>query len=230
MQGMTLIEILIVIVIIALAAAGMVFAVGALTRTRLKSSCMKVTAASRFAYSRAITHHKTVRVLFDLSENTIALEEAHGRVTLARASDERRSGDSGEDSSAVDPWTAARERLADTLRPTFGASPFGPMTNREGQAIERYRAAPIGAGIRIVRLYLPHEPEPREEGRGSVYFFPGGITEHAVIQLADASNHVYSVEIHALTGRATVHNFAFAPEPIREDDDEERQSEVEDPR
>ena len=225
---MTLIEIMIVIVIIAIAAVGMTFAVGALTRTRLRSSTVKVMAASRFAYNRAVSQGTTTRVVIDVDANTIAIEEAHGRVTLARSDDPRRENDESEDDEAgVDPWASAQQRLEETMRPSFGASPFSPIRGRGGETLDRYRAQPIGDGIDVVQLILPHEPEPREQGKGSIYFFPHGMSEHAVVQLSDGTN-VYSVEIHPLTGRAKVHNFAFEPEPVREGASEEDLSEVED--
>lgn len=226
--GMTLIEILIVIVIMAVAAVGISFAVGALTRTRLRSSTVKVVAASRYAYNRAVSQGTTTRVVIDVDENTIAIEEAHGRVTLARMDDPRRENDESDDDEAgVDPWASAQQRLEETMRPTFGASPFSPIRGSGGEVLDRFRTQPIGNGIDVVRLILPHEPEPREHGKGSIYFFPHGMSEHAVVQLSDGTN-VYSVEIHPLTGRGKVHNFAFEPEPVSEDARDEDLSEVRD--
>jgi Tfp pilus assembly protein FimT len=228
---MTLIEIMVVIVIMALATAGVTMALGALTRTKLRSGCARVVAAARFSYSRAISTGNTVRILIDVDEGTMAIEEAHGRVTLSRLDDPRReaSEEAGEDPSAVDPWVAARQRLETTIQPSFGSSPFAPIAGRNGETLRKYQTQPLSDGVRVVRLVLPHEPEPRDSGKGAIYFFPGGQTENAVVQLGDRSDTVFSVEIHPLTGRATVHDFAFEPEPIRESDDEEDLSEVEDP-
>lgn len=225
---MTLIEILIVIVIVALATVGVSFAVGALTRTRLRSSCVTVMAATRYAYNRAVSQGTTVRVLIDTEANTISIEEAHGRVTLARMDDPLREESEGEDdSAAVDPWAAAQQRLQDTMRPSFGASPFSPIRDDDGETLERFQPRPIGEGIQVVKMILPHEPQPRETGKGAIYFFPHGMTEHAVVQLSDGTN-IYSVEIHPLTARGKVHSFPFEPEPIREGASEEDLSEVED--
>lgn len=223
---MTLIEMMIVVVIVALAAGGISYAFGALTRTHLRSSCMHLTAAARYAYNRSIAHGTTVRIALDLGQGTIAIEEGHGRVTLARVDDARRQdieddGDGSTDSAAVDPWEAARARLADTLRPSFGQSPFTVMEGR------RYQPHPIGNNILITRLYTPHEAEPREEGTGHIYFFPGGQTEHSVVWLSDGGDRVFSVEIHPLTGRTRVRDSAWEPEELAVDGDEDS-SEVED--
>ncbi|MBC7171311.1 MAG: hypothetical protein H5U40_02730 [Polyangiaceae bacterium] len=80
-------------------------------------------------------------------------------------------------------------------------------------------AKPLGEGVRVVRLITPHDPAPLETGSGAVYFFPGGNNEHAVVQLENAQHEVFSVEIAPLTGRATVHSFAFEPESLTEGDE-----------
>ena len=229
--GMTLIEVMIVIVIIALASTGVTMALGGITRTKLRSSCVKLMAASRFAYNRAISQGNTVRLRIDVNEGTMSIEEAHGLVTLSRVDDPRRENvdlESGENDVAVDPWAAAQARLENTFEPTFGASPFSPITGRGGETLTRYQSQSIGSNVRVARLYLPHEPEPRDQGIGSIFFFPGGQTENAVIQLTDGSETVYSVEIHPLTGRAKLHDWAFEPRDVEEWDDEDL-SDVRDP-
>lgn len=222
--GFTLIEMMIVVIIIALAATGASYAFGALERTQLRSACMRIGAASRYAYNRSISQGTTVRLVFDLEQDTMGFEEAHGRVTLARRDDPRRldiaEGEDGEDVTAVDPWAAAQARLEDTLRPSFGASPFSAIEGR------RFATAPLGNGITIERLITPHDPEPRTRGQGSIHFFPGGQTEHSVIWLSDGGDRVFAVELHPLTGRARVYNHAFEPDELLDDSGEDSISEV----
>lgn len=241
-EGMTLIEILIVVAILAVVATGITLGFSALHRTKLRSAAMDIVAASRFAYHRAVTRGKTVRIVFDLDAHTMAIEEAHGHITLS--ADEERELDEDEDTAAVDPWEAARARLDDAYGANLGRAAFGPIRGSNGEPIERYRphqlpvsagrrardddpaAAAARAAVHIVRLTTPHEPEPREQGRGYVYYFPGGRTEHAVVQIADRSREsVYSVEIHPLTGHAKVYPYAFEPEELSDED----VSEVRDP-
>jgi len=225
-SGFTLIEIMIVVVLLALAATGVSFAVGALTRTKLRQAALHVVAASRFSYNHAVTHGKTLRIALDLDRGTMAIEEAHGSVLLARVDDETRArldedGESG-DTSSVDPWQAAQQRVASPLNPTFGASPWEPLRGEDGSINRRYQSQPLGDDIRVVRVITPHDPEPREAGRASIYFFPGGMTEHSIVQLMDGSGAVYTVEIHALTGRAEVYDYAYEPETLVDEGPEDR--------
>ena len=225
-DGMTLIEVIVVVVIIALAGAGLSFSLGALTRTNLKSGAVKIASAARFAYYRAVIQGTTVRLSFAVPGNTFSVEEAHGYVTLTRADDERREegDDEGSGPVAADPWEAAQARIGEALKPSLGASPFGELQSASGQTMTRYQNVELGRRVQIVKLIVAHEPVPLESGQGSVHFFPSGMTEHAVIQLSDGSDTVFSVELHPLTGRATVHAEAYEPDSLLDDpeaDDDE---------
>jgi type II secretory pathway pseudopilin PulG len=229
---MTLIELLVAITIVALVAGGVTYGLGMVARTSLRSACMKIVAASRFAYARSVSSGQTLRVVLDLEQHQMSIEEAHGRVTLVRASDARRqeierdAREGDESASSADPWAAAQAALSKTQRPSFGASPFSVIRDADGEPIARYQPRGLGGGIRIAKLFVPHEPEPRERGRGAIYFFPRGRTEHAVVWLGDHRDDVYAVELHPLTGRATVHPSAYEPRMLGEDEREERASEV----
>src|ERR1700753_3730084 len=80
--GVTLIEMIIVVVILALAASGISLRLGALSRASLKAGAGKLAAALRYAYERAITHGTTARVRLKLTGNTFSIEEARNGVLL----------------------------------------------------------------------------------------------------------------------------------------------------
>jgi general secretion pathway protein H len=226
-SGMTLIEVVIVVVIVALGASGLSFSLGALTKANLRAGAGKLGAAVRFAYNRAVMKGVTVRIAFDVPGTSFSIEEAGGRVTLARSDDERRESDEGgEEVVAVDPWVAAQNRVQEALKPTFGASPFKPLADNDGKAISRYTNVSLGRRVQVVKLIVPHHEDPLEQGKGGVHFFPGGMTEHAVIQLSDGADTIYSVEVHPLTGRARIRPGAYEPEQMIDDPSERDFSEV----
>lgn len=229
-EGITLIEIVVVVVIIALGAAGLGFSVNALARTSLRSSAAKIVAAVRYCYNRAVARGTTVRIAFDLPAEAFSIEEAHGKVLLERPSDYRRvHGVKEEDldhGGAIDPWAAAKKRLEQPLSPSIGASPFGPIEGAGGEPIKRFARIELGRHVRLVRLIVPHEPEPKTEGKGAIHFFSSGYTEHAVVELSDGGEGVYSVEIKPLTGRCKVRSEAYEPESLMDDPDQPGVSEI----
>lgn len=212
-SGMSLIEVLIVIVIVAIAAGGMTMGISAITRSKLRAACMRVVSASRYGYHRAITTGKTVRVVFDMDSGTISIDEGRAGILLANPDHEREEGD---EEDAVDPWQRARERLESPLAPTFGATPFTPIVDDDGDPVERYQPSPLGDGIRVTRLIVPHLREPQTEGRGAIYFFPNGRSEHAIVHLTDSRDRTMTVEIMGLTGRGVVRAGAYEPEELED--------------
>lgn len=234
-HGMTLIEIMVVVVIIAIGASAASLGLGSLTKANLQSACVRLAALSRYAYHRSLTQGTTVRVTFDLEQDTFSVSEAHGRITLVRSdaplrteaerarrnelgsdkSDESKEGE--ESGAAIDPWEAARQRIEKPDALVLPSSPFTQLTTASGAPIKRFGTQPIGDDIRIAKVIVAHEAAPREEGKTDLFFFPSGLTQHAVVQLIDRNDIIYSVEIHPLTGRGKIHNAPYEPETLMDD-------------
>lgn len=244
---MTLIEIMIVVVVIALGTTAASFGLGSLTKASLQSACVRLGALTRYAYHRALTQGSTVRITFDLERDTFSVTEAHGRITLVRSDDtlrteadraneeraenEEEGAKSRDDSTAaVDPWELARQRLEkpDTLE--LPRSPFAPLATADGAVMKRFKTQPIGDDIHIAKVIVAHEAKPRDEGKTDLFFFPNGLTQHAVVQLTDRNDTIYSVEIHPLTGRGKIHEAPYEPEVLMDNPNErnERATEIED--
>jgi len=232
---------MVVVVIIAIGASAASLGLGSLTKADLQSASVRLVSLARFAYHRALTQGTTVRVTFDFAQHTLGVSEAHGRVTLVRSDAplrteaERQSKDKDDDEAseesgaAIDPWELARQRLERPDVLTLPASPFAQLTNPSGKPMARFNTQPIGDRIRVAKIIVAHESKPRTEGKTDLFFFPSGLTQHAVIQLKDTNDIIYSVEIHPLTGHGTIHNTPFEPEVLMDDPNErnERKSQLE---
>ena len=112
------------------------------------------------------------------------------------------------DGRITDPYLASIEG-------GFGAGPLGYTKPRfsplEGTRGEKRS---LEGDTRFAVVFTPHDPQPREDGRAFIYFFPGGVTEHAFIQLSDGEmdERVYTVEVHPLTGITKLFTEAIEPE------------------
>jgi general secretion pathway protein H len=231
-EGMTLIEMIIVTVILALAASGISLSLGALSRASLKAGAGKLAAGMRYAYNRAITQGTTVRVHFKMGGSTFSIEEARSGVLLTTKKeklDKRALGDNGKLVDSADPWEAAQARIAHPDKPSLGASPFAALTTEDGTPLKRFTNVALGAGVQITKLVVPHEPVARTSGEGAVYFFPGGRGELALVELGDGREGVYTLELRPLTGRVKIYAEAHESRNLLHDDDEEGDtSEVQD--
>jgi prepilin-type N-terminal cleavage/methylation domain-containing protein len=234
-EGLTIIEMMVVVVIIAIGASAASYGLGSLSRTALQSACVRIASLSRYAYHRALTQSTTVRVTFDLDNDTYAVSEAHGRVTLVRSDaklreDADRASEEDKDrkpedrppeddgsGAGIDPWEAAKQRVEKPDELRLPPSPFSPISSPNGRPIERFKTQPVGDGVGITKLSVAHEAKPKTEGKVDLFYFSNGQTQHSVIQLNDRDNIIFSVEIHPLTGRGVIRNTPYEPEVLMDD-------------
>ena len=120
--------------------------------------------------------------------------------------------------SCIDPDTSIRKtRLLAGRLSGATSRPFSPIRADNGKPVKRFGRNAVGDDIQIAKVIVAHEEQPRVAGKTDLFFFPSGLTQHAVIQLRDRGDTIYSVEIHPLTGRATVHNVPYQPEVLVDD-------------
>jgi Tfp pilus assembly protein FimT len=207
--GMTLIEIMVVIALIMMLGTGVAFGVNAVPRTRLRASASRVAAALRLGYVHALTTGRTTRLAFDVGRGTIRMEDTDDAHTLD-ANDPLRAG--GAEPSAVEARAIERARLQTDLRPRANRASFTAVSPRV------FRARDLERGVVFHRLYSQHETEPRSEGGGQVYFFPGGRAERAVVQVRNDRGEIYSVALNPLTGRTEIFDRPIEPPTVDERD------------
>lgn len=205
-RGFTLIEVMLVIALAALFTAGATVGFSATQRGRVKAGAAHLASSFRAAYVHALTTGKATRVVLDFNDNQVWIEDTLDAHVLDRR-DNLRGGD------------LEAEAQSEAQR-VMESRPRAPRAEFEQVAGNRYRPRVLERGVTIGRLYAQHEPGARENGRGYVYFFSGGVAERAVVQLRGPGDVVYSVVLHPLNGRSEI--FAEAVEPPDRDEPEER--------
>ncbi|MGH9443121.1 MAG: hypothetical protein ACRD16_12695, partial [Thermoanaerobaculia bacterium] len=84
-------------------------------------------------------------------------------------------------------------------RAKFHPIPIGVSNEDPGKGRD------IGRDVHFLMVQTEHDLKPREKGRAYLYFWPGGGTERAVVQLGrTGSDDVLSVLVSPLTGRAKI--------------------------
>jgi general secretion pathway protein H len=225
---MTLIEVLICMALIALIMSAIVIGSGQLSSSKMRHSSTMITGAIRVAFARATSSSKTVRLVMDFDEASIWLEEGD-QPHVVQSKDLSGTGGAA---AATEQEKAAQEESGRILK-----GPTPPKTNfREIDAMGMAASEPgkghkkLDAGIKFRRVQTSHDVEEKKEGRAYLYFWPGGQTERASIQLRvgsdDTEEHAVSLIVAPLTGRVTVKSGAVAlPNPV----DDKEASEREDP-
>lgn len=210
-SGMTLIEILIVLVIMALMSAMVLGGSGQTSSAKLRQGAALVTGAVRAGFSKSSARAKPMRLVFDFEAHSLALEESEDVMLLAK------NDSTGGAAPVTELEAAALEEskriLAGPKAPRAAFRPvdspgFGVTTPGKGP-----KALP--SGIQFRRVHCEHEDEPHTEGRAYLYFFPGGQTERCVIVIGAGpaqntedegpeARKTLSLLISPLTGKVTI--------------------------
>lgn len=216
---MTLVEVLIVLAVVCVTMGLAFFGSGVAGSARLRRSSVMIASAIRIAYGHANATSKTVRLVFNFELRTVAIEESSSQLALAK--NERTGGAQ----AATQAERRAIEEAEAILkgprppRPSFKpvkAFGFDPEKGLPGKSLER--------DIRFLQIETAHEDTAATADQAYLYFWPGGQTERASIQLAlgrstlDAD--VVSIVVSPLTGKAEIKK-GKVPMPRPRDDVEE---------
>lgn len=224
-RGVTLVEVLITVTVIALISGMAILGIGAATSARLKRGATMVAGAVRVAYAHANAQSKPVRLVFDFEERAIVLEESTSALLIEK------NDRTGGAAAATEAERAAVEAAEAILkgprapRPAFRptkAFGFNPDTDRGGKELP--------SGVRFLQVETSHHDEPEVEGRAYLYFWPGGQTERAAIQLKLSSaaredeDSVMTVLVSPLTGKTELkRGKASMPRPRDDAEESERE-------
>jgi general secretion pathway protein H len=217
-RGFTLVEILLVVGLMAILSAVIVGGSGALSGTRMRSAGALIMNSVRMALTRANSIGRPVRIVFDLDNGTMMMEETRGR--MLRVRDEKEGAKAGAE-AATEAEQEAAEYARDIVQgPRAPAAMFSPVASFSADADDPTKGRELGKDIRFIQVQTEHDVEPRIEGRAYLYFWPGGGTERASIQITRPGDHDgLTVLVNALTGRAQLQRGRIELEEARKDND-----------
>ncbi len=221
-RGLTLVEILIVVTLIALLSGSLIFGSGMLTGARQRAAATLVVAGVRKGLAEANASGKPVRLAIDLDSSRVTLEEAKSSALL-RDEVTTTEGES-ENDRAQDTARLVREQTDRVLEGMTPDRPSFSPTDALGQDGDK-PGRELGGGVRFRMVQTEHDPEPRTDGTAYIYFWPGGLTEHAVVQVGrSAEDEGLTVKVSALTGRAEIKRGRIElPEPRLDGEYSERE-------
>ena len=214
--GITLIELLVTIAIIAIASAAAMIGTGAAKNARMRSAATMITGAIRVAYARASATSRPNRLVLDLQERRVWLEETSGALVV-KAKDITGGAEAvtQEEKDAVE---QASKILKGPLVPRPQFRPIKAFGTGSEVDADGYRT--LGAGIRFRGVFTSHSVDGQTEGRAYLYFWPGGQTERAAIQLdkgGETADEGLTILVSPLTGKARIAAGAATMDPLRDD-------------
>jgi len=207
-RGVTLVEMLIVLGLIAIFSAAVIAGSGQLSGAKLRKGTTMVTAAVRVAFLRATVTSRSVRLVMDFQQNAMWLEEADLPM-LVQSKDKTGTGGAGAVTDTERAAIAEGERIVKgptAPRPSFHPVEMGLVAGTEAKDDKNVRHLPGGIGFREVQT--AHDDEPRTKDRAYLYFWPGGLTERAsiVLRIGESTDDgkAMTVVVSPLTGTTTI--------------------------
>lgn len=222
-RGVTLVEVLIVIAIIGIASGIAILGSGIADAARLRRSATMIAGAIRIAYAHANATSKPVRLVFDLDEHRVSIEESSSTLKVSKKD---RTGGAAAATEAEKKAQEEAEAIVQgprAPRPTFTAAKpagFSGDAGKAGKALER--------NIKFLQMETEHDPDVVRSGRAYLYFWPGGQTEDAAIQLSmggsEAEQDVMTLIVSPLTGKSAIKKGRYTmPRPRDDREDSERE-------
>jgi general secretion pathway protein H len=212
-RGLTLIEVVIAIALIALLAGSLLFGKNMLVGSRVKGAATLIISSVRFGLTRANATGKPTRLVIDLDKKQLSIEEASGSLMLREKGKDQTGG--AEAATAAE--TKARQEADRIIEgPRAPRAHFSKLVGVSGPIQDLTQGRALGDGVEIAQVRTEHDDEYVREGRAYIYFWPAGSTERAVVQLKKAGDREASltVVLSPLTGRAKIEKGAVDfPEP-----------------
>jgi general secretion pathway protein H len=208
-------------VLIAMLSGTVLFGPGMLEASRLRAAETLIMSSVRQGLTVANATGRPTRLAFDLEKSTITLEQSNMSVVV-RSSKLKGSADGIE--SAEDREKKARAEADHILEGIHPAKPNFHAIQGLGTAAGPGKERELGKGVEFVSVQTDHDEDPRTSGRAYLYFFPGGATERASIQLKRHGDEGgTTISVSALTGRARILTGRVDLKPLRDDEDNTEQ-------
>jgi general secretion pathway protein H len=199
--------------LISLVMGAVVLGSGQVASERLKHTAAMISGAVRVGFLRATATSKSQRLVFDLDGQKLWLEESDLPM-LVQSKDTSPTGGAEASTAAERAALELNDRIlkgAHPPRPAF--HPVESLGFSNGTGAKGPRA--IDRGITFREIQTAHDDAPRFSGRAYLYFWSGGQTEPANVQLrighSVEDGDTLTLVVSPLTGKVTV---KFGPVPF----------------
>ena len=218
---MTLLEIMVVLAILAVAILALRSAFRAISKADLVENSTELSAIMKRTNQLAIETGELHRVTIDMDKNIYVVEKCQGSLSIQRnealrPDDEKtkRAEEKGKDrlrnmpqqSLNGDPEQATKQALslvghhiADKMCVPVDEGLTGDV-EKVSHAQPWVRALRTNKGIKFKEIWVQHRDDSATKGQVAIYFFPNGSAEKAVVEITDGSE-TFSVLVYGLTGR-----------------------------
>lgn len=199
--GMTMIELLVVLFIVAGLLVGGVLLFNQMTRAALKQQSLRVAGVVKYTYGQAAIQQRYHRLVIDLDSGDYWVESAGEESPGGPPAIPEPSLIGGPEEAQAP--KAARRRgydSDDAEGSVFGLSrpSYQP---KEDMILKRKK---LEGNIKFFSVLTPQSERPITSGKATITFFPNGFVERSQIILTDGDEGYMTMEIAPLTGKVFI--------------------------
>lgn len=219
--GLTLIEILMVMALVAVVTGAAVVGYRSVRRAEVRGSAQKLAAAIRYLYDRSVVTGRYYRLTIDLDKASYEAQVSDDRFYLNAEKEKAPGRGQAFDADAQTKALDEEDRKRDAQNAGLAAQ-LQPPPRPKRAHFESYKDAMLPKiemrGSFVRDLYTPRQSEPYYHGKAHLYFFPDGHVERAVLHVSsgkplppdeeppprragDDDIDVYTLVLHPLSGR-----------------------------
>jgi len=229
-RGLTLIEVVIVLAIAAMAVGIAIGALNSLTDASLKSTSIELIGAMKYSYDRAIMERRTQRLSIDMDKGLYWIDFTADPFALSAERDRGREGEKADDD---DPRKGGKKGAKDEEKRSIFTDDKDAAKKEVEAVLEGGKAASfesddesgkprsLPSDVKVSKVWSGHQEEAFTSGIARIFFFSGGWTEPAQIELTDGDAFV-TLKLYPLTGRVRTYDKELeVPKPQDNDGREE---------
>lgn len=225
--GFTLFEILVVIAIVAIISGLVVGSISNSSERNIKSTASKLASTIRFLYNKSAMEGVYGRLVFDLTERTYWVEATSDPFVMSREEDlEKAQQKKAQEEKKKAATKKTTKKDADAEKKDAQAKEGEKKGEGDKEASENpdeiqrikpkeakfgqvstvlLKSTKLPDSVFIKDLQVEHRRTPVDSGQESIYFFPNGYVEKAIINLVDEKDEInYSLQVNPLTGNVKI--------------------------
>ena len=212
-NGFTLVEAVITLAILAIAASVVIPSMGRIPRAELRRVSGQLSGMIRTAYDSAALTGQVHRLRFDFEKSFIVIEATDGDFQIGYVDPEDSSTnllsrlsipEPSPDDEDVGGEGEADDELNGLALGQFLGQMGNSMRSGGGEFSALGKSLKLGDKIEILRIDFAGDGAKVEKGEGYIYFFPQGFAQKATIFLQDTDGRIFTIKISSLTGKPTI--------------------------
>ncbi len=206
-SGLTLIELMVAIAIIAVMFVVAASELRHLFDVDLKSSANHIASMMRYLSNKAVTENLYVRAVYDFETQSYWVEQSPDPFLIAPELKEAKFGQPDTKKTAKEKSEAKKQEAKKEISPEEPSA----FVASESMVLKKTK---LPSSVRFKDVYVDYVGNKKDSGQVYTYFFPDGYATGTIVHLqnADDDNDVFSIELLSLSGRVRVTREYVEPE------------------